>query len=99
VPFAFMAVKGEPDDALGEFHTHRDEGRPVTCGVHDTSFSEQFALKTHKPTHSGERPFSCDVCHKTFNRQFNLTVHNIYVVGSGHIPVTCVISHSFRRVT
>jgi hypothetical protein len=55
VAFAFIPVKREPDNALDEFRTLRDEGRPVTCGVHNKSFSENFPLNTHKRIDTGER--------------------------------------------
>jgi stress-induced morphogen len=75
VPFAFIGVKGEPDNALDEFGTFRDEGRPVTCDMYHASFNKQFNLTAHQHVHSGERPFSCDVCNKSLIQNCYLKLH------------------------
>jgi hypothetical protein len=99
VPFAFVGVKGEPDNILDEVGTLHDEGRPVTCDMYHESFNKQFNLTAHSDVHSGERPFSCDVCTKSLIQNCYLKVHQRIHTADGHLAVVCVIIHLLERVT
>ena len=71
--------------------------RKYPCGVYNKTFSITYNLKAQQRVHTGyiHTPV---MCHKTFMDIVRSYV-NVYILGSVHIVVMCVIEHSLTKGT
>lgn len=51
--------------------------RPCKCHVCGNRVADQYKLKLHMRTHSGERPYTCNICNKGFTQKGSLNTHLI----------------------
>jgi len=61
--------------------------KPFECEFCGRGFSQNFILKAHRRTHTGETPFSCEHCGKGFSVKSNLRVHRR--IHTGEKPFRC----------
>ncbi|XP_043990618.1 zinc finger protein 184-like [Gambusia affinis] len=68
------------------------------CNICGRSYPQQWKLKNHYRTHTGERPFSCQSCGKSFSRISHLNAHK--KIHTGERPFSCQsCGKSFSRIS
>ena len=48
---------------------------PAQCGICQKYFENNYKLKVHMNSHTGNRPYVCNICNKGFMRSHHLTAH------------------------
>ena len=48
---------------------------PAECGICHKHYENNYKLKVHMNSHTGNRPYVCEICNKGFMRSHHLTAH------------------------
>uniref|UniRef100_A0A096MF99 Zinc finger protein 8-like n=1 Tax=Poecilia formosa TaxID=48698 RepID=A0A096MF99_POEFO len=87
---AVVESKDQEGSSCSVSESQSDTGtkkRPFKCDICGRCYTQQYNLKNHYRTHSGERSFSCETCGKSFSKVSNLNRHK--TVHTGERPFSC----------